>query len=51
MGIGGALAHLESLIGAAMGAIPPCPGEDELRELVRLQALRLAPKQFVRSAA
>jgi geranylgeranyl diphosphate synthase type II len=50
MGIAGALARLESLIAAAMSAIPACPGEDELRELVRLQALRLAPKQLVRAA-
>ena len=51
MGVSGALAHLESLIGAAMAAIPACPGEGELRDLVRLQALRLAPKKLVRSAA
>ena len=51
MGVAGALARLESLIGEAMAAIPHCPGEEELRELVRLQALRLAPKQLVASAA
>ena len=50
MGIGGALARLESLISDAIAAIPACRGEDELRELVRLQALRLAPKQLVRAA-
>jgi geranylgeranyl diphosphate synthase type II len=51
MGVGGALARLEGLIGEAMASIPACPGESDLRELVRLQALRLAPKQLVRSAA
>lgn len=51
MGIPGAVARLEALIAAAMDSIPSCPGEEELRELVRLQALRLAPKQLVRSAA
>lgn len=51
MGVAGALAHLESLISAAMDSIPACPGQEELRELVRLQALRLAPKHLVRSAA
>jgi geranylgeranyl diphosphate synthase type II len=50
MGVAGALALLESLISAAMAAIPACPGEEELRELVRLQALRLAPKQLVCAA-
>jgi geranylgeranyl diphosphate synthase type II len=51
LGVAGAVARLESLIGEAMSSIPACPGEEELRELVRLQALRLAPKQLVRSAA
>lgn len=50
LGVAGALARLESLIGEAMAAIPACPGESDLRELVRLQALRLAPKQLVRAA-
>jgi geranylgeranyl diphosphate synthase type II len=51
LGIAGAVQRLESLIAAAMDSIPPCPGEEELRELVRTQALRLAPKRLVRSAA
>jgi geranylgeranyl diphosphate synthase type II len=51
LGVAGAVARLESLIGDAMASIPSCPGETELRELVRMQALRLAPKQLVRTAA
>jgi geranylgeranyl diphosphate synthase type II len=51
LGIEGAVAHLNSLIAEAMAAVPPCPGAEEMRELVRLQALRLAPKRFRRSAA
>ena len=51
LGVAGALARLESLIGDAIASIPSCPGENELRELVRMQALRLAPKKLVRSAA
>lgn len=51
LGIPGAMAHLEKLIGAAMDAIPPCQGEKELRDLVRLQALRLAPKHLAHQAA
>jgi geranylgeranyl diphosphate synthase type II len=51
LGVAGALAKLESLIEDALASIPSCPGEGELRELVRLQALRLAPKRLVRRAA
>lgn len=51
LGVAGAVARLELLISQAMQAIPACPGEEELRDLVRLQALRLAPKRLVRSAA
>lgn len=51
LGISGAVAKLESLIEAAMQAVPPCRGASGLRELVRMQALRLAPKRLVRNAA
>lgn len=51
LGVAGAVARLESLIAEAMASIPSCPGEDDLRELVRTQAMRLAPKRLVRSAA
>lgn len=51
LGIEGAVAHLQSLIGEAVAAVPECRGAAEMRELVRLQALRLAPKRFQRSAA
>lgn len=50
-GISGAVALLESLIADAMNSIPSCPGRNELRDLVRIQALRLAPKRLLRSAA
>jgi geranylgeranyl diphosphate synthase type II len=50
-GIEGAVAHLQGLIRDAMDSVPPCRGASDLRELVRLQALRLAPKRFQRSAA
>ena len=49
--ITGAIARLEQLIAGAMDSVPHCPGENELRELVRTQALRLAPKRLMRSAA
>jgi geranylgeranyl diphosphate synthase type II len=51
LGIEGALSRLSTLIGEAIAAVPACPGEESLRELVRLQAIRLAPKHLVRSAA
>lgn len=51
LGILGAVEKLECLVEDAVRAIPPCHGESELRELVRMQAVRLAPKRFLRSAA
>lgn len=51
LGIGGAVRRLESLIAAAVDSIPACSGESELRELVRMQAVRLAPKRLLQSAA
>jgi geranylgeranyl diphosphate synthase type II len=51
LGVGGAVAKLEALVGEAAGAIPPCPGAGALRDLVILQARRLAPKDLVRSVA
>ncbi|MDX2224746.1 MAG: polyprenyl synthetase family protein [Rhodospirillaceae bacterium] len=51
LGVPGAVARLESLIAAAIESIPPCRGAAALRELVGLQARRLAPKRLLRSAA
>jgi geranylgeranyl diphosphate synthase type II len=51
LGLTGAVERLEFLIAAATDSIPPCRGEKELRELVRAQALRLAPKRLQRHAA
>ncbi len=51
LGLTGAVERLETLIREAMDAVPACPGEEQLRELVRLQALRLAPKRLLSSAA
>ena len=50
-GVDGAVARLEGLIGEAVAAIPPCPGAGALRDLVMLQARRLAPKSLDRSVA
>jgi geranylgeranyl diphosphate synthase type II len=51
LGLKGAYARLEALVGEAVAAIPACDGARELRELVAMQATRLAPKQLARSAA
>jgi geranylgeranyl diphosphate synthase type II len=50
LGLDGALARLEALVGQAAASIPPCAGREALAELVRLQARRLAPKSLVRAA-
>ena len=51
LGPEGALRRLESLIEEAADGIPPCPGAGALRDLVRLQAKRLAPKSMAASVA
>jgi geranylgeranyl diphosphate synthase type II len=51
LGIAGAVDRLQALIAAAGEAIPPCRGEASLRDLVRAQALRLAPKHLLHHAA
>jgi geranylgeranyl diphosphate synthase type II len=50
-GVDGAEARLRSHVTAAMDAVPPCAGAPMLREMVRAQALRLAPKNFATTAA
>jgi len=50
-GVAGAVERLEQLVAAAAAAVPACPGASGLRELVRTQAQRLAPKRLARSAA
>jgi geranylgeranyl diphosphate synthase type II len=51
LGVSGAVARLQGLIEAAAGSIPPCQGAGALRDLVVLQAKRLAPKNLDRSVA
>jgi geranylgeranyl diphosphate synthase type II len=51
LGIAGAVERLQQLIAEAGDAIPPCRGEAALRDLVRAQALRLAPKHLLHHAA
>jgi len=51
LGVAGAVGRLETLISEALESIPPCDGEKELRDLVRMQALRLAPKKLFNRVA
>ncbi len=51
LGVKEAFARLESLVAEAVAAIPPCDGGAALRDLVRMQAIRLAPQQLLRGAA
>lgn len=50
-GIQGALAKLNELVELAVASVPDCEGAQEMRDLVRMTAMRLAPKQLSRSAA
>jgi geranylgeranyl diphosphate synthase type II len=50
-GIQGAIQLLEQLVREGMESIPSCPGADELRALIMLEASRLLPKGLARHAA
>jgi geranylgeranyl diphosphate synthase type II len=51
LGVRGAVAKLNGILAGAVAAIPPCPGEAALREIVRMQAKRLTPQEFATAAA
>jgi geranylgeranyl diphosphate synthase type II len=51
LGVGGAVAWLDRLIGKAVASIPACPGEADLRALIASEARRLTPKGLAREAA
>ncbi|MEM7675363.1 MAG: polyprenyl synthetase family protein [Myxococcota bacterium] len=51
LGLEGALARLQQLLQEAVDSIPECIGEQNLRDLVDLQAKRLVPKGLRESAA
>jgi geranylgeranyl diphosphate synthase type II len=50
-GFGGAVRHFQSLVAAAMAAIPPCPGAAMLRQMVEVESLRLVPLEWQQRAA
>ena len=43
LGLDGAIAHFDQLVGCAIRAVPECKGAEQLRALVRLEAERLVP--------
>jgi geranylgeranyl diphosphate synthase type II len=51
LGLRGALRRFESLLDAAVAAVPDCPGAAELRALILAQGQRLLPKALPRRAA
>ena len=51
MGIKGAVAHLKALLAEAMAAVPACPGEEVLRELLMKQAAQFLPRELAQEAA
>lgn len=46
LGLEGAIAHFDQLVGCAIAAVPECLGADALRQLVRMEAERLVPKSM-----
>ena len=46
LGLEGAIAHFDQLVGCAIAAVPECLGAEPLRQLVRMEAERLVPKSM-----
>ncbi len=44
LGLDGAIAHFDKLVGCAIASVPECRGAEQLRALVRLEAERLVPQ-------
>jgi geranylgeranyl diphosphate synthase type II len=51
LGLDGAVRRLEGLIAGAVAAIPSCPGEADLRALIKQESKRLLPKKMAAQAA
>lgn len=51
LGVKGATERLKRLLEEAMGSIPTCPGEAELRVLLMKQAAKFLPKELAQQAA
>jgi geranylgeranyl diphosphate synthase type II len=51
LGVAESVRRFESLVDAAVEAIPPCHGAAQLRALIRLEVRRLLPEKLMRQAA
>jgi len=51
LGVGGAKARLEELMKAALDSIPDCPGQAQLRKLIKAQTSAFFPKELALVAA
>ena len=51
LGLASAVARFDDLVFKAVSAIPRCAGSSMLRHLIRQEAERLIPEQFIRRAA
>lgn len=51
LGIDGAIERLKSLVQGAVDAIPPCPGREQLAEVLRAESRHIMPKDLAQRAA
>lgn len=51
LGLSGALRRLDDLVAAAVGAVPPCPGEAQLKALILKECKQFLPKELALDAA
>ncbi len=51
LGLHGAIKRLENLVANAVASVPACPGQDELRKLITVQARQFMPRELQSHAA
>ena len=51
MGMARAVARFEALVEQALASIPACAGRQRLQQLIRAEALRLVPEEYLERAA
>jgi len=51
LGMARAIAIFEALVEQALESIPPCSGRQRLQQLIRAEALRLVPEEYLERAA
>jgi len=50
-GMASAVVRFEALVAQALASIPPCSGRQRLQQLIRAEALRLVPEEYLERAA